>query len=384
MLRLFLALILSLTTLHAKELFNSFTGKVIANKVRVRVKPDLESHIIRQANKDDLLLIVGEKGGFFAVEPPRETKAYVFRSYVLDDIVEANRVNVRLEPHIDAPIIGQLHVGDKVEGQICPLNRKWLEIAPPKETRFFISKEYVAQVGGPEYISVMQKRKSEVEKLLSSAFLLAETECKKAYEEMDLHPAMEQLELVLRNFHDFPAALSQAKEALALLKETYLNKKIEFLESTAELSPTAKDELIAKHKEENRDLFSEVQVDPNFWDKKQMKRELSHASHFWDTVEESLYLSWSAFHSGKKMDDFYTEQRANATVLVGKVESYPYELRDKPGDFILRKADMPIAYLYSTHVDLEKHLGKTVTLLAAPRPNNHFAFPAYFVLSIDP
>ena len=46
------------------KLFKSFTGKIVANKVRIRVKPDLESHILRQVNKNDLLLVVGEEGDF--------------------------------------------------------------------------------------------------------------------------------------------------------------------------------------------------------------------------------------------------------------------------------------------------------------------------------
>src|ERR1700721_4079910 len=91
-------------TVKKSEIFKPFTGKVAANKVRLRVKPDLESHILRQINKNELLLIAGEEGDFYAVEPPKDTKAYVFRSYILDDRVEANRVNIRLKPQGDPPI----------------------------------------------------------------------------------------------------------------------------------------------------------------------------------------------------------------------------------------------------------------------------------------
>src|SRR5258708_372735 len=125
------------------ESFKPFTGKLLANKVRIRAKPDLDSPIVRQMNKNELLLIVGEESDFYAVEPLKDTKAYVFRSYVLDNVIEANRVNVRLEPHADAPIIAQLQAGDKIQGIICSMNHKWLEIAPPKGTRFFVSKEFL-------------------------------------------------------------------------------------------------------------------------------------------------------------------------------------------------------------------------------------------------
>lgn len=363
------------------ESYKSFTGKLLANKVRIRAKADLDSPIIRQMNKNDLLLVIGEEGDFYAIEPLKDTKAYVFRSYILDDVVEANHVNVRLEPHVDAPIISQLQAGDKVKGTICSMNHKWLEIAPPKGTHFYVSKEFVGQAGGPELIVNMEKKKAQVDELLTSAFLNAEAECKKSYEEMAPQHAIEQFQTILRSYADFPEAVNQAKEGLALLKETYLNKKIAFLESKAELSPIVKEELLAKHKAENAELFTDVAVDPGLWSKRSAKPE---CLSFWDTLEESLYLSWTAFHHGKNLDDYYSEQKANASVLTGTIERYTFDIKNKPGDFLLRgPEDAPLAYLYSTHVDLEKYSGKTVTILAAPRPNNHFAFPAYFVFSVE-
>lgn len=371
-------------TVKKSDAFKPFTGKIAANKVRLRVKADLESHILRQINKNDLLLIVGEEGDFYAVEPPKNTKAYVFRSYILDDRVEANRVNVRLEPHVDAPIIGQLQAGDTVKGQICPMNHKWLEIPAPKSTRFYVSKEYVVRAGGPEYLAAMETRKAQVDEVLNAAFLAAEAECKKNFQEMSPQPIIEKFQMILHNFSDFPEATASAKEALALLKETYLNKKIAYLESKAELSPTAKAELLAKHRAESAEFFAEapVNLDPNLWTKRSSKKQQGNP-RVWDTLEESLYLSWTAFHSGKKIEDFYSEQTANASVLTGTIEPYLDAVKDCPGDYLLNKKDGQVAYLYSTHVDLNQYMGKMVTILASPRPNNHFAFPAYFVLSVE-
>jgi len=369
-----------------KETFKSFTGKVVANKVRVRAKPDLESHIIRQLSKGDLLLITGEEGEFWAVQPPKGTKAYIFRTYVLDGTVEANRVNVRLEPHADAPIIAQLQAGDKVAGDVCPMNHKWLEIEPPSNARFYINKEFIAQAGGPEYLAVMEKRKAQANELINSAFLLAEAECRKTFEDMSILEATEKFQTVLNSYTDFPQAVASAKEGLALLKDTYLQKKISYLESRAELSHDLKEELLAKHHAESKELFKNeiVKPDPGLWQQRRSKAEAqTEHMRLWDTIEESLYLSWSAFHAGKKEEEFYQEQKANASVLTGRIEAYDYPVKNRPGDFVLRGPDAPIAYLYSTHVDLVKYEGKMVTLLASPRPNNHFAFPAYFVLSIE-
>lgn len=57
--------ILTAAPAEQKTEFKAFTGKVQANKVRLRVKPDLEGHIIKQVNKNDLFLIVAEAGDFF-------------------------------------------------------------------------------------------------------------------------------------------------------------------------------------------------------------------------------------------------------------------------------------------------------------------------------
>jgi len=366
------------------EEFKPFTGKLLAGKVRIRAKADLDSPIIRQMNKNDHLLVIGEEGDFYAIEPLKDTKAYVFRSYILDNVVEADRVNVRLEPHVDAPIIGQLKVGEKVQGAICALNHKWLEIAPPKGARFYVAKEFVGSAGGPELLANIEKRKARVEELLTNAYLNAETECKKTYEEMSPQQAVEQFQTILREFADFPQAKNQAEAGLALLKETYLNKKIAFLEARAELSSTAKAELLAKHKAESTEIFADgaAKLDPSIWkNRTNVKKE---GLGFWDTIEESLYLSWSAFHSGKTFDDYMAEQKANASVLTGTVERYTFDVKNKPGDFVLRNAEeVPIAYLYSTQINLEQCVGKTVTVLASARPNNHFAFPAYFVFNVE-
>jgi uncharacterized protein YgiM (DUF1202 family) len=367
------------------ESFKPFTGKVLANKVRVRTQPDLDSHIFRQVDKNELLLVVGEDSDFYAVQPPKNTKAYIFRSYILDHVIEANRVNVRLEPHADGPIIGQMQAGDKVVGQPCALNHKWFEISPPSSTRFYVSKEFIVNAGGPDYMATMEKRKKQVGDLLNTAFLSAEAECKKSYEDMSPQPIIEQFQTVVKNYSEFTEPVQQAKEALALLKDTYLHKKIAYLESKAQLSPMVKDELIARHKAESQELFANTTTAPNkeLFAKRNGRKDATDKMCFWDTMEESLFLSWTAFHTGRKMDDFYAEQKANAIVLTGRVKRYDHPVKNRPGDYILQGNDSPLAYLYSTQVNLDKYEEKEVSILVSPRPNNHFAFPAYFVLNIE-
>jgi hypothetical protein len=103
----------------------------------------------------------------------------------------------------------------------------------------------------------------------------------------------------------------------------------------------------------------------------------------WQPLEESLYHSWAASNNEKTVQDFYAEEEQNATILTGIVEPYSRPVKNRPGDFLLKCDNRPIAFLYSTRINLEKHVGRKVTLIAAPRPNHNFAFPAFFVMNVE-
>ena len=124
-----------------ETVFQPFTGKVLGNKVRLRIEPNLDCQIVKNLVKDDLLLVVGEEAEFWKIQPPHGSKAYVFRSFILDDKVEVNRVNIRLEPNLDSPVIGQFQKGDHVTGKVADLDNKWLEITPPNNIGYYIAKE---------------------------------------------------------------------------------------------------------------------------------------------------------------------------------------------------------------------------------------------------
>ncbi|MDP4164853.1 MAG: hypothetical protein Q8898_17300, partial [Bacillota bacterium] len=160
--------------------FSPFTGKVKRTKVRLRANADLESPVVKELRKGELLIVNGKKGDFYAVEPPAGSKAYVFRSFVLDGVVEGNRVNVRFAPSLDAPIIAHLNSGDRIQGVISSLNNKWYEISPPSGTRFYVAKEFVESIGGPELKVQLDKRRNAAEQLLDAATLLTQVEMKKS------------------------------------------------------------------------------------------------------------------------------------------------------------------------------------------------------------
>lgn len=344
--------------------FSPFTGKIKGKKVRLRASADLESRVVKELNSQDLLVVVGEKGDFYAVEPPTGIKAYVFRSFILDGVVEGNRVNVRLEPSLDAPVIGHLNSGDHIKGALSALNNKWYEISPPAGTRFYVAKEYIQLIGGPEVKAQIDKRRMTAEQLLDAATLLTQAEMKKSYQEMDVERIKHNYQTVMNEFSEFPDLSDKAKEAFNALQEEYTQRKIAYLEDKAEGKTLPTD---------STDKASSFEMAVNPTDRMKM----------WEPIEESLYLTWSSRNDDRSIDEFYEEQKQGAVVLSGMVEAYASPVKRKPGDYILKDKDLPKAYLYSTHINLHDYVGKKVSVLVVPRSNNNFAFPAYFVLSVE-
>ncbi len=343
--------------------FSPFTGKVKRQKVRLRANADLESRVVKELHKGELLVVNGKKGDFYAVEPPAGTKAYVFRSFVLDGVVEGNRVNVRLEPSLDAPIIGHLNSGDHIKGVISSLNNKWYEIAAPSDTHFYVAKEFVESVGGPELKAQVDKRRNAAEQLLDAATLLSQVEMKKSYPQMDIDQIKHKYQTVINDFTDLPELVAKAKEAFNALQEEYTQRKIAFLEEKAEGTVSTDEEKPAS--------FTEIALNPT--DRMKM----------WEPVEESIYLGWASRNEDRSIDEFYADQRQEAVKITGFVEPYTAPVKNKPADHIVKNGDLPVAYVYSTQINLQEYVGKKVTLLVAPRSNNNFAFPAFYVLSVE-
>lgn len=359
--------------------FKAFTGKISRNKVRLRLHPGLESTVVKELQRGDLLVVIGETDEFYTVNPPEDLKAYVFRTFILDNIVEGNHVNVRLAPDLEAPVIAQLNNGDHVSGIISSANNKWLEILPPKDVKFYVSKEYVETAGDVNFMALMQKRRNEVNLLLSSAYESGQEELKKPFEEIDLQASFDKYKTILSRYADFPGQAARAKELMEEAQQNYLQKKLAYLEAKA----LQADEFKSKQPREE-----EKQIEPPISFQTapaQPKQRLSEKMAAWLPVETTYYRDWLVNHPGNTIEEFYAQQNHKSVILTGVVEPYMRHIRNKPGDYILvsKHTKLPVAYLYSTMVDLGRISGKEVTLIAIPRPNHDFAYPAYFIYAVE-
>lgn len=356
----------------APKFFSAFTGKILKDKVRMRTQPNLDGQIIREMSKDDMIIVLGETDEFYIVEAPTDLKAYVFRTFVLDNKIEGNHVNVRSLPDLEAPIIAQLNTGDSIEGMISSQNGKWFEISTPTSARFYICKDYIEKLGDASLMATLAKRKDDCLQLLQSTKRLSSEEMQKPFPEINLDRLTKSYQTLINDYSDFAEQTNQARELLTQLNEDYLNKKIAYLEYKA-FEKVGSFDL-------KKSLLTGVESKPS-------EHELPGRMSLWMPQEQSLFESWNGKEGEviASIDDFYDKQKAEAITLHGLLETYKRPVKNRPGDYLLinKSSNLPIAYLYSTKVDLENIVGQEVNIIAVERPNNHFAYPAYFVLAIE-
>lgn len=352
--------------------FNAFTGKILKSKVRMRALPTLEAEVVRELGKGDLLIVAGETDDFYSVLPPQGSKAYIFRTFVLDNVIEGSHVNVRLEPSVDAPIIAQLNTGDKVQGAVSPLNNKWLEIPIPSSARFYIAKDLIEKIGDAQLMATMAKRKEEINLLLSNTYLISQDEMQKNYPDVKLDGIYKNYNKIIDQSKEFPEQAAKAKDHLRILQDNYLQKKISYLEAKAEMN-------VANYA--SLPQPNVVALESSLSKKSGITPKMTS----WNENELLAFNEWSEEHQGESMDSFYQEQNTSAKSMKGIIEPYNKSIKNKPGDYVLvhQSNHGIIAYLYSNKINLADFAGQEVSVRVAQRPNNNFAFPAFFVLEIE-
>ena len=359
--------------------FESFTGKITKNRVRVRLQANTESPILRELNKNDLVVVTAESEDFYTVQAPSDVKAFIYRTFVLDNVVEGTRVNIRLEPNTEAPVLAQMNSGDLIEGVVSNTNSKWMEIKLPSTVEFYVSKDFVEKIGNASLLKTLSQRREEVTLLLDSARQISLTELQKSFPEINLEGVTNNLNKVVSDYPELPEQVEKAKALLTLTQDHYIQKKIAYLESqmkTIDLTLLRQETM-----PQTQTFFGNV----NLSEEPSVTNSINARSPIWEAAEDKLFATWQAEHPELSKAEFDQSQKSQAKRLVGTLEVYELSVKNKPGDYLLisQSGNRPIAYLYSTEINLEDHVGKDVVLEAIERDNNHFAFPAYNVLTIQ-
>jgi len=381
--------------------FDSFTGKITKYKVRLRLHPNYDDAVLRELNLNDYVVVLGESNDFYAIQPPEDIRGYVFRSYILDNVVEGDRVNIRLQPDRGATILGQLRAGDRVEVNPATSGHKWLQIQLPPWIHFYVAKEYIEKVGDAGFKERLNQKRQAAYDLLNITDAMSRVELQQPFDQMGIAGIKANYQRIINDYSDFPEATEKAKLSLVAIQEIYTAKKIAYLEeqsrlasAIAEANKALNAELYAQRNkmaylqqqiEQHRPVAtpsqSPIKTPPP---PKKLTQVIPNIS-LWLPIEDRLFSEWSQQNGHRSPQDFYETQRREGFALKGIIDPYTRPVKNRPGDYMLLNSEskLPIAFLYSTHINLQESIGREVSIIVSPRKNNNFAFPAYFVLSVE-
>jgi uncharacterized protein YgiM (DUF1202 family) len=120
---------------------------VTGARVNVRAIADLQSEIVGQVVRGDVLSATGERrNGMVEIIPPDSVAAWIYGELVIGDEVAASTVRVRSGPGIGFRSIGKISKGFKVK--VLETGGDWLRISPPSSCTVWISAEFVSGKSG--------------------------------------------------------------------------------------------------------------------------------------------------------------------------------------------------------------------------------------------
>lgn len=104
----------------------------------------------------------------------------------------------------------------------------------------------------------------------------------------------------------------------------------------------------------------------------------------WAIEEKRRFEAWRNGDTEKTEQDYIEAHKNALQVLRGTLRKVQVKAPQQPGDWMLWSHGIPVAFLYSTDHALEKYLDQRIVLSVLERENNHFAYPAYRVITIEP
>jgi len=126
---------------------SSLTGvavpvRVSGERVNLRSAPSLQSEVVAQVAKGDILESkVGLGGEWVEVDPPARVDLWVYKELIRDGVVAVSAVRIRAGEGINYKAVGRLEKGAKVD--VRGSSGDWLRIAPPPGCSLWISSDYV-------------------------------------------------------------------------------------------------------------------------------------------------------------------------------------------------------------------------------------------------
>ncbi|MCE5293955.1 MAG: SH3 domain-containing protein, partial [Chlamydiales bacterium] len=346
---------------HTPKRFESFTGKISGHNVRMRLQPNLDAQVYKELDKDDLVLVTGLVDDFYACMPPKGLKGYIFRTYVLDGVVEGTNVFVRLGPDRTSPSVAQLNSGDVVKGTIAPQNNKWLQIDIPEDVRFYVAKDYVQKAGDASYFAKQESKRQDANKKLNDLEIALDKELEKPFHKIQLAGISSQLTQFIKDHKDMPQLVAQAETLISHMQQLYLTRGVAVNDEEPQVKAAPK---VEKEVEKTKEATT---IAPATITPPAPAKPVAILS--WQEQEKAFIDGLIQSGKAQSAESFYTSEMQKGNTLHGTIKPYNSFVSTRPGDFVLLnlKTNLPIAYLYSTKTDLSRWINKPVTLLVSDR-----------------
>ncbi len=154
--------IFTANTAHAQQQVFPCVGEVTSNAINIRCDATTSSKTIGAVNDHDIINIVAESFDWYKIRLPKDATCFINAKYVKlieqgsdgapvrtsFGIVNADSVNLRLEPNGSSCILGRINK-DKVVN-ILEKQGDWFKVTPPDTACGWINKKFVKVLVTPQ------------------------------------------------------------------------------------------------------------------------------------------------------------------------------------------------------------------------------------------
>jgi len=124
-----------------QDCFEHFYAAPLVEKVNIRAGQSPNFEILTSLEEEDLVLVIGEKYGWYKVRLTDQALSYVHKDYIKDELVAADKLRVRAGAGTNFNVLGMLKEGERVN--VLGKEGDWLRIAPPDSCSGWIKKDYL-------------------------------------------------------------------------------------------------------------------------------------------------------------------------------------------------------------------------------------------------
>jgi len=116
-------------------------ARCTADRVNVRVRPVLGSEIVCQISKNETVDAIEKGDTWTKINAPFNSRCWVKKDYIKDNVVRVSKVNFRCGPGIAFPVLGSVTKGAKLD--IIKKSGDWVRIKPPVKFPVWVSSQYI-------------------------------------------------------------------------------------------------------------------------------------------------------------------------------------------------------------------------------------------------